>query len=58
MNYNTEMEPTYKDLNQVAEQQREYETLVLDFSRGTKDISLEKVGEILSHLRIRNRSEQ
>lgn len=51
MSYNTEMELIYKDLNQLAQQQREYETLVIDFSRGTKDVSQEAIDKILEHLR-------
>lgn len=51
MSYNTEQEPIYKDLTQVLEQRREYETLVMDFSRGTKDVSQKAIEGILEHLR-------
>lgn len=50
MSYNTEKEQIYKDLNQLAQQQRDYETLVIDFSRETKNISQEAIDKILTHL--------
>ena len=53
MSHNTEQESIYKDLNKVARDRRNEEPIVIDFSRGTKDITAAKVREILEHLRLR-----
>ncbi len=54
MSYNTEQEPIYKDLNKVARDRRNEEPIVIDFSRGTKDVTADKIREILEHLKLRS----
>lgn len=47
-------ETIYKDLNQVAQERREQDPIVIDFSRGTKDITFDKITEILEALKLRS----
>lgn len=53
MNYNINDEPVYKDLPTIYKSNVEPEPIVIDFSRGTKDISLERVNKIIEELKLR-----
>ncbi len=54
MKHNTYDETIYKDLTKMALDRRNEEPIVIDFSRGTKDMTFEKISEILEHLKFRS----